>query len=211
MTRWPIAWANKKSWIVPREFSLFGMGLRADRFKVATCAASTAIWIATCGRPDVTDIKKLQRVPSPLERQTPTLLQHASKKISSKSSLVPAEYKTASVASLHKAHNYIWLFLVCCYLYLFLGKLQEWKSKLSHKTLELSTCIFFFLGQIFIVYLSLPFSLIKLTPSVLITRVCAISAPWMTLETKLAKTQQRLAERKWRESGLTVHREVYAK
>ena len=65
MTRWPIAWANEKSRIVPREFSLFGMGLRGDRFKVATCAASTAIWIATCGRPDVADVKKLQRVPSP--------------------------------------------------------------------------------------------------------------------------------------------------
>ena len=42
------------------------MGLRGDRFKVATCAVSTAIWIATCGRPDVADVKKLQRVPSPL-------------------------------------------------------------------------------------------------------------------------------------------------
>ena len=40
------------------------MGLRGDQFKVATCAASTAIWIATCGRPDVADVKKLQRVPS---------------------------------------------------------------------------------------------------------------------------------------------------
>ena len=40
--------------------------MRGDRFKVATCAASTAIWIATCGRPDVADVKKLQRVPSPL-------------------------------------------------------------------------------------------------------------------------------------------------
>ena len=57
--------ANEKSQIVPREFSLFGMGLRGDRFKVATCAATTAIWIATCGRPDVADVKKLQRVPSP--------------------------------------------------------------------------------------------------------------------------------------------------
>ena len=45
------------------------MGLRGDRFKVATCAASTAIWIATCGRPDVADVKKLQRVPSPLRPQ----------------------------------------------------------------------------------------------------------------------------------------------
>ena len=57
--------ANEKSRIVLREFS-FGMGLRGDRFKVATCAASTAIWIATCGRPDVADVKKLQRVPNPL-------------------------------------------------------------------------------------------------------------------------------------------------
>ena len=45
------------------------MGLRGDRFKVATCAASTAIWIATCGRPDVADVKNLQRVSSPLVRQ----------------------------------------------------------------------------------------------------------------------------------------------
>ena len=68
MTRWPIALtsvsAYEKSRIVPREFSLFGMGLRGDRFKVAKCAVSTAIWIATCGRPDVADVKKLQRVPS---------------------------------------------------------------------------------------------------------------------------------------------------
>ena len=40
--------------------------MRGDQFKVATCGASTAIWIATCGRPDVADVKKLQRVPSPL-------------------------------------------------------------------------------------------------------------------------------------------------
>ena len=37
------------------------------------------------------------------------------------------------------------------------------------------------------------------------------SASWMTLEIKLAKVQRRLAERKWRESGLTVHREIYVK
>ena len=48
------------------------MGLRGDRFKVATCAASTAIWIATCGRPDVADVKKLQRVPRPFrDRNSP--------------------------------------------------------------------------------------------------------------------------------------------
>ena len=40
--------------------------MRGDWFKVATWSASTAIWIATCGRPDVADVKKLQRVPSPL-------------------------------------------------------------------------------------------------------------------------------------------------
>ena len=37
------------------------------------------------------------------------------------------------------------------------------------------------------------------------------SAPWMTLEIKQAKVQRRLAERKWRESGLAVHREIYVK
>ena len=37
------------------------------------------------------------------------------------------------------------------------------------------------------------------------------SAPWMTLEIKQAKVQRRLAERKWRESGLAVHREIYFK
>ena len=36
-------------------------------------------------------------------------------------------------------------------------------------------------------------------------------APWMTLEIKQAKVQRRLAERKWRESGLAVHREIYVK
>ena len=37
------------------------------------------------------------------------------------------------------------------------------------------------------------------------------SAPWMTLEVKQAKVERRIAERKWRQSGLTVHREIYAK
>ena len=37
------------------------------------------------------------------------------------------------------------------------------------------------------------------------------SAPWRTLEIKQAKVQGRLAERKWRESGLAVHREIYVK
>ena len=37
------------------------------------------------------------------------------------------------------------------------------------------------------------------------------SAPWMTLEIKQAKVQRRLAERKCRESGLAVHREIYVK
>ena len=37
------------------------------------------------------------------------------------------------------------------------------------------------------------------------------SALWMTLEIKQAKVQRRLAERKWCESGLAVHREIYIK
>ena len=37
------------------------------------------------------------------------------------------------------------------------------------------------------------------------------SAPWMSLEIKQAKVQRRLAEQKWHESGLTVHREIYVK
>ena len=37
------------------------------------------------------------------------------------------------------------------------------------------------------------------------------STPWMTLEVKQAKVERRTAERKWRQSGLTVHREIYAK
>ena len=37
------------------------------------------------------------------------------------------------------------------------------------------------------------------------------SFPWMTLEVKQAKVERRIAERKWRQSGLTVHREIYAK
>ena len=37
------------------------------------------------------------------------------------------------------------------------------------------------------------------------------SAPWMTLEVKQAKVERRIAERKWRQSGLTVHRDIYAK
>ena len=37
------------------------------------------------------------------------------------------------------------------------------------------------------------------------------SAPWMTLEVKQAKAEWRIAKRKWRQSGLTVLREIYAK
>ena len=37
------------------------------------------------------------------------------------------------------------------------------------------------------------------------------SAPWMTLEIKQAKVQRHLAERKWSESGLAIHREIYVK
>ena len=35
------------------------------------------------------------------------------------------------------------------------------------------------------------------------------SAPWMILEIKQTKVQRRLSERKWRESSLTLHREIY--
>ena len=38
-----------------------------------------------------------------------------------------------------------------------------------------------------------------------------MSAPWMTLEVKQAKVERRIAERKCRHSGLTVHMEIYAK
>ena len=37
------------------------------------------------------------------------------------------------------------------------------------------------------------------------------SAPWMTMEEKQAKAERRIAERKWRQSGLNVHRDIYAK
>ena len=37
------------------------------------------------------------------------------------------------------------------------------------------------------------------------------SAPWTTLEVKQAKVERCIAERKWCQSGLTVHREIYAK
>ena len=33
----------------------------------------------------------------------------------------------------------------------------------------------------------------------------------MTLEVKKTKVERCIAERKWRQSGLTVHREIYAK
>ena len=48
-------------------------------------------------------------------------------------------------------------------------------------------------------------------PLVTCTVTDRTSAPWMTLEIKQAKVQRRLAERKWRESVLTVHREIYVK
>ena len=50
-------------------------------------------------------------------------------------------------------------------------------------------------------------------PAPLVTRTVTdrTSAPWMTLEVKQAKVERRIAERKWRQSGLTVHREIYAK
>ena len=37
------------------------------------------------------------------------------------------------------------------------------------------------------------------------------SASWMTLGIRQPKVQRPLAERKWHESGLTVHREIYVK
>ena len=49
------------------------------------------------------------------------------------------------------------------------------------------------------------------TPFVTRTVTDRTSAPWMTLETKQARVQRRLAERKWRESGLAVQREIYVK
>ena len=48
-------------------------------------------------------------------------------------------------------------------------------------------------------------------PLVTCTVTDRTSAPWMTLEIKQAKVQRRLAKRKWRESGLAVHREIYVK
>ena len=48
-------------------------------------------------------------------------------------------------------------------------------------------------------------------PLVTCTVTDRTSAPWMTLKIKQAKVQRRLAERKWRESGLTVYREMYVK
>ena len=37
------------------------------------------------------------------------------------------------------------------------------------------------------------------------------SAPWMTEEIREARRRLRLAERRWRATRLTVHREIYAK
>ena len=48
------------------------------------------------------------------------------------------------------------------------------------------------------------------TPLVTRTVTDRTSAPWMTLEVKQADVERRIAERKWRQSGLTVHREIYA-
>ena len=48
-------------------------------------------------------------------------------------------------------------------------------------------------------------------PLVTCTVTDCTSTPWTTLEIKQAKVQRRLAERKWRESGLTVHWEIYVK
>ena len=35
------------------------------------------------------------------------------------------------------------------------------------------------------------------------------SAPWLTVQVKEAKQQRRCAERRWRKSGLTVHRQIF--
>ena len=37
------------------------------------------------------------------------------------------------------------------------------------------------------------------------------SAPWVTSEVEQAKVERHIAERKWCQSGLTVHMEIYAK
>ena len=49
--------------------------------------------------------------------------------------------------------------------------------------------------------------------ALLVTRTVTdhTSSPWMTLEAQQAKVERNIAERKWRQSGSTVHREIYAK
>ena len=92
---------------------------------------------------------------------------------------------------------------------------------------ELLICMI--LGQMFIIYLGQPLSQTQLIDPLgvyntclrqlldrhapLVTRTVTdrTSAPWMTLEIKQAKVQQRPAERTWRESGLAVHRDIYVK
>ena len=48
-------------------------------------------------------------------------------------------------------------------------------------------------------------------PLVTRTVVDRTSAPWMHLEIKQAKVQRCVTKRKWRESSLAVHREIYVK
>jgi hypothetical protein len=50
----------------------------------------------------------------------------------------------------------------------------------------------------------------KLAPVVTRTLTDLPSAPWMTLEIKEAKQKRRQAERQWRKSGLTIHKQLYA-
>ena len=83
------------------------------------------------------------------------------------------------------------------------------------------------LGRMFIIYSGQPLSLTQPIPCIYNTCLRRLldrhvhlathtvtdrtSAPWMTLEIKQAKVQRRLSERKWRETGLTVHGEIYVK
>ena len=48
-------------------------------------------------------------------------------------------------------------------------------------------------------------------PLVILTVTDSTSAPWMTLETRQAKVERHIAEQKWRQSDLSVHRAIYAK
>ena len=83
-----------------------------------------------------------------------------------------------------------------------------------------------FVGHVFIIYLGQPLSLTQMIPfynacfrlllvcharPVARTVADRTSDPWMTLEIKQAKVLRRLAERKGRESVLTLYQEIYIK